>query len=119
MYSSISPFLIFHIFLVLCPLFLISLHQVSAGSPIRKGTLPVLYHIYGRYGGAGRGSGGFVKFLPSPSLPDGRPERLVFTSVCASPLRKTEVERDFPWHSVCVFAGLIAGRWGNIVELWS
>jgi len=42
MYPSISPLLIFRIF-VFCPLFLICLHQVSAGPPIQKGTLPMLY----------------------------------------------------------------------------
>ena len=42
MFSSIYPPLIFRIF-VLCPLFLICLHQVSASPPIRNGTLPMLY----------------------------------------------------------------------------
>ena len=82
MYFSISHFLIFHIFLVLCPLFLTCLHQVSAGPPILKGTLPMLYYIYGRYGGAERGRGEFVDSFISPSLPDRGPQWLAFTSFC-------------------------------------
>jgi len=46
--------------------FLAFLHQVSAGPPIRKGTPPMLYSIYGRYGGAGRRRGRFIKFLSFP-----------------------------------------------------
>jgi len=69
----ITPFLIFHIFLILCPLFLICLDQVSAGPSIRKGTLPMLYHICGRFGGAGRGRGGFqVPSFPLPNPMGGR-----------------------------------------------
>ena len=44
-YSPISPFLIFYLFPVLCPLFLTCVHHVSVGPPIWKGTLLMLYYI--------------------------------------------------------------------------
>ena len=59
---------IFFLFSVL--FFLTYLHQVSVGPPIRKGILFMFYCIYGRYGGAERGRGGFFQI---PSLPPPHP----------------------------------------------
>ena len=69
-YSSISRFLIFYIFLLLCPLFF-NLPASGLRGPSymeRNSTHVVLCIVYGLYGGAGRGGGGFVKFLPLPFL---------------------------------------------------
>ena len=104
MYSSISPLLIFHIFLALRPLFLTSPHHVSTGPPIRNETLHMLYYIYGRYGGAGRGRGGFVMFLPFHFITRwGAGKVGIYLCLSALPFfAKLERHEIFLWHYVCV-----------------
>ena len=59
--------------------------------------------------GAGRGRSGFAKFLPFP-LPNRRPEKVRFTSVCLHSLFSPAM-----W----VLVESIVGRTGNIVEVRS
>jgi len=52
--------------------------------------------------GAGRGRGGFAKFLPFP-LPNRGPEKVRFTCLSALPFfRETRAGWDFSVHYVCV-----------------
>ena len=108
MYSFISPFLIFRILLFSALFFLISLHQVSAGPPIRKGTLPVLYHIYEKIWRSWERQRWIcqVPSFLSPTLPDGGRKGWYLRLFALPFFVKLKWNGIFPWHNVCV-------RWVN------
>ena len=116
--SSISPFLRYHIFLVVRPFSLTCLHQVSAGPPTRKGTLLMLYYVYEWYGGAGRAGGGFVKFFPLPFLTRWVAGK-VGMYVSLSGLRffvKLGAERDYP---AALYVCSLSRSWVGRETFWS